>query len=108
MSLWLFDANGKRIKDLGIPEEESFEKELDEKIIEHRTEKPEKIMSEKYVVQVPTNASRDDLWDLKLFLQKQKTGNCQVFVSIWGKEAYTKINIDDESVVKEWEKSQWA
>ena len=64
-------------------------------------------MSEKYVVQVPASASREDLGDLKIFLQKQKTGMCQVFVSIWGNEAYTKISIDDEDVVKQWEKSQW-
>jgi tRNA splicing ligase len=51
--------------------QENFEEELEEKIIENKFEKPEKI-AEKFTINIPKIAKKEDLHDLKSFLENEK------------------------------------
>jgi len=48
---------------------ENFDKKLDEKIAESKVEKKDMIMDDKYVIDIPTNAKKEDLVALKVFMQ---------------------------------------
>jgi hypothetical protein len=50
---------------------ENFDEKLEEKIEKNKTEKDEKIMDDKYVIKIPSNAIKEDLHDLKAFMQTQ-------------------------------------
>jgi len=51
---------------------ENFDKKLDEKIAESKVEKKEMIMNNKHVITIPTNAKKEDLVALKVFMQSEK------------------------------------
>jgi hypothetical protein len=50
---------------------DSFDEKLEEKIQEHKTEKEEQVMDNKYVIVIPNTAKKEDLHDLKAFMQTQ-------------------------------------
>jgi len=50
---------------------ENFEEKLEESIENNKTEMEEQIMDDKYVINIPNNAVKQDLVDLKVFMQTQ-------------------------------------
>jgi hypothetical protein len=50
---------------------ENFDKKLEEKIENNKAEKKEQIMDNKYVIVIPHTARKEDLHDLKAFMQTQ-------------------------------------
>jgi len=50
---------------------ENFDEKLEEKIENNKAEKEEQIMDNKYVINIPNNAVKQDLIDLKVFMQTQ-------------------------------------
>jgi hypothetical protein len=72
-------------------ENKEFDKNLDSKIQNHQAEPQEQITdnivrekvmheSQKYVVQIPTHAKKEDLHDLKSFLLEIESGNIEVYI----------------------------
>ncbi|MBT3729236.1 hypothetical protein HOG27_04170 [bacterium] len=61
---------------------ESFDKKLEKKITEHQAEKEEKIMDNKYVINIPKNAVKQDLVALKVFMQTQEPGLIKIFINL--------------------------
>jgi DNA polymerase-3 subunit alpha len=105
--MWFLDENIKRFKnnDLNIVEEYSdttddFENKLEEKILDSKVEKKEKNQVEQYIIDVPKNAKRQDLVDLKEFLLSKKSWDIEVFINLnWGKVS-TKISLKDTSDIE--------
>jgi hypothetical protein len=51
---------------------ENFDEKLEEKIENNKAEKEEQIMDDKYVINIPNSAVKQDLVDLKVFMQTQE------------------------------------
>ena len=121
--LWLFD-DGKRLLHLDVllqdeplwsdqetnepkkEEEENFEKKLEEKILESKEEKPQKNL-DKFVVDIPTIAKKEDLFDLKKFLQEQEAWSIKIYICLKGQEIDTKISIENLDGLEGWMKEKW-
>ena len=86
---------------------EDFDKKLEEKIENNRAENPEQIMEDKYVIKIPNNAIKQDLVDLKEFMQTQETWFIKIFINLKWQDIYTKISLGDLDWLKEWVKNKW-
>ncbi|MFK7779532.1 MAG: hypothetical protein QM490_00055, partial [Candidatus Gracilibacteria bacterium] len=93
---------------------ENFEKNLEEKIHSNQSEKDlgaagpgEKIKEDRYIINIPTNAVKQDLHDLKSYLQSLETGNINIFINLKGQEIDTKISLFDLDGLKKWVKNKW-
>jgi len=81
--------------------------EIDKKIEENKSEKNEKIR-DKYVLEIPKVAKKQDLQDLKEFLLMQTSGHINVYILLSGQEIFTKIAIWDIAWLKQWEQDKWS
>ena len=99
-------------------ENKEFDKKLDKKIVEHKAEPEaqiidnvvrEEVMHEKqkYVVEIPSNAKKEDLHELKSFLQEIDPGNIEVYILLKWQEIFTKISVSDIESITDWEQSMW-
>ena len=61
-----------------------------------------------YVVDVPDSASREDLLELKSFLQTQRRGTVQVKLTIRGNLVDAKLPVVTEEPLANWVKSRWS
>ena len=86
---------------------ESFDKKLEKKITEHQAEKEEKIMDNKYVINIPKNAVKQDLVALKVFMQTQEPGLIKIFINLKWQEIDTKISLVSLDWLKEWIENKW-
>ncbi len=80
--------------------------EIEAKIEKNKTEKAPKIR-DKYVVTIPKTAQKQDLQDLKEFLLMQTSGPTNIYIDLNGQEIFTKIAIQDLSVLEAWEQDKW-
>ena len=103
----LFDSSRSRASKWWDIEEE-FEEKLEKKIETHTWEPEAQIESWKYVVSVPKNATRTDLEKLKIFLGEESSWPYEIYINIWGKEAFTKLSIQNIQNLKNWEKNMWS
>lgn len=122
--LWLMN-NQKRIRNVEIlqqveneeekqdsqnsQEDEKFDTSLEEKIHNNEAEPQEQIGNnpEKYVVEIPSHAKKQDLHELKSFLLEQEKWNTEVFILLQWQEISTKISIDDTLSLTDWEQDMW-
>ncbi len=99
-------------------ENKEFDKNLDSKIQNHQAEPQEQITdnivrekvmheSQKYVVQIPTHAKKEDLHDLKSFLLEIESGNIEVYILLKWQEIFTKISVSDIESITDWEEHKW-
>lgn len=58
--------------------------------------------SEKYILKIPNFWTRDNLFELKEFLQNEKTGNIEIIISIKGQEKSTKISLESTTNLEKW------
>ena len=86
---------------------ENFEEKLEEKIQQHQAEKQEKVMDEKYVIDIPTHAVKQDLLDLKTFMQTLETWFIKVYINLKGQEIDTKISLENIDALKDWVWQKW-
>ena len=115
--MWLFDEKIKKFKNNALNEEltkkevsdcddkckiykQDFEKELDDKILEHNLTE--------FIVEIPKNAKKRDLLDLKQFLEKQEVWKIEIFIYLQDQKISTKISINNISVLKQWIKQKWT
>ena len=86
-------------------EDKQFEKELTEKIEENKSQKPESIDNQidRYVVDIPKTAVKEDLLKLKEFLSSQPDGIIAIFIRIQGQEVDTKMTLSSLDSLKKWE-----
>ncbi|MBS9783927.1 DNA polymerase III subunit alpha [Candidatus Gracilibacteria bacterium] len=56
----------------------------------------------KYTLAIPPFWTRDDLLDLKKFLESQEKGIIEIFISISGKEKTTKISLASTQELEKW------
>jgi len=61
-----------------------------------------------YVVDVPDSASREDLLELKSFLQTQRRGTVQVKLTIRGNLVDAKLPVVTEEPLANWVKARWS
>ena len=88
-------------------EDKQFEKELTEKIEENKSQKPESIDNtiDRYVVDIPKTAVKEDLLKLKEFLSTEEDGIIAIFIRIQRQEVDTKMTLSSLESLKEWEEN---
>lgn len=59
-----------------------------------------------YTISVPTTACRQDLVDLKTYLESVTPGDIQIYIDIQGQKKDTKIAVQDVDIVKQWTKKK--
>ncbi|MCH2189276.1 hypothetical protein MK079_05625, partial [Candidatus Gracilibacteria bacterium] len=93
----------------GEQDKNDFESDLEEKITQNKTEKEQKFDHiDRYVVDIPSIAKKEDLHTLKSFLSEQASGEIQILISLKGQEIDTKIKVSDIDAVKRWEDETWG
>ncbi len=71
---------------------------------------PEEIFSDKplkedikeFIILVPSSACRQDLVDLKTYLESIESGSIQVFIEIQGQKKDTKISVESIGAIEKW------
>lgn len=58
---------------------------------------------EKYIIQIPKTAKKEDLHNLKDFLISQKPGNIPVYILLSGQEVDTKFSLASVEELEKWE-----
>ena len=86
---------------------ENFEEKLEESIENNKTEMEEQIMDDKYVINIPNNAVKQDLVDLKVFMQTQVSWFIKVFINLKWQEIDTKISLGNLDWLKDWVGNKW-
>jgi DNA polymerase III subunit alpha len=115
--LWLFDSS-KRYVNLNLNESEeeencsviseNFEERLEEKIEKNKAEKKDQVMDQKYIIKIPNIAVKQDLIDLKLYMQSLDTWFIKIFIDLKGQEIDTKISLANLDDLKNWESNKWV
>ncbi|MDD5212904.1 MAG: DNA polymerase III subunit alpha [Candidatus Gracilibacteria bacterium] len=77
----------------------------EEQAKELEVQEEEKI--DKYIVSIPTSASKQDLLDLKDFLADEYKGDISIFIELRGQEIDTKFSIENLDKLKIWEKERF-
>lgn len=126
VDLWLFDKS-KRFVNLDLNEikeeeiniekneedekcsiiNENFEEKLEEKINNSKTENIKQLDNQKFVIDIPSNAIKTDLHDLKSFLEEEKKWGINIFINLKWQEIDTKISLSDLDWLKGWIENKW-
>ncbi len=85
----------------------SKEDELDNNISIDSSFKEEDKIIKDYVIDIPKNAKKLDLHDLKDFLSKQKSWSIKVFINLNWKKIDTKFSINDVKLLEKWVNKKW-
>jgi len=85
---------------------ENFDDSLEEKIIKNKTEKEQKIL-EKYILEIPKNAIKQDLLELKQFLESQEQWFTKIFINFNWQEIDTKTQLETLDNLEKWIKNKW-
>ena len=90
-------------------EDKKFDENLDKKIHTNESEPQEQISqnTDKYVVEIPSHAKKEDLHELKSFLLELQPGEVQVFILLKWQEIFTKISVSDIQSITDWEQDMW-
>ncbi len=124
--LWIFDNSkrfiNKNLNEIKEDEEkeklencnnnceklpENFEESLEEKIITNKTEKEQKFLN-KYIIDIPKNAKKEDLLDLKEFLNKQESWFTKIFINFNWNEIDTKVELESVDNLEDWIVEKWG
>ncbi len=57
---------------------------------------------QRYIIDIPSFWTKDDLLDLKDFLEKSPVGLTPVWICVHGAEKSTKFSIENISELKDW------
>jgi hypothetical protein len=85
---------------------ENFEDSLEEKIIKNKTEKEDKFL-DKYVIDIPKYAKKEDLHELKEFLNKEKQWFTKIFINFNWNEIDTKSQLENLDNLIKWIEKKW-
>ncbi len=87
-------------------EDTNFEAKLEEKIIQNKTEKPEKNQPEsalkEYTIELPAGTRLEQIHTLKDFLHSQELGDIQIYILLSGQKVDTKIALVSLTDLKVW------
>ena len=86
---------------------ENFEESLEEKIITNKTEKEQKFL-DKFIVDIPKHAKKEDLHDLKEFLNTQESWFTKIFINFNWNEIDTKISLEELINLEKWIEKKWS
>jgi len=116
--LWALDQGGEKEEDSidinkskqeevsNSDHDKNFENKLEEKIEQHKTEKPEKNSIpeiEKYVVEIPSSAKIEQIHALKDFLFSETPWSISIYILLAGREIDTKFSLASLDVLQKWE-----
>jgi len=62
---------------------------------------------EEYIIPVPVSAQKEDLVDMKLFMQDLEEWETEIFIEIRGNKLPTKMKIKDHNEIKNWAENKW-
>ena len=63
-------------------------------------------MMKEYIIKVPSSACRQDLVDLKIYLETLPKGSIRIFIDIQGQKKDTKISVESIGLIEEWIKAR--
>ncbi|MDD3793343.1 MAG: DNA polymerase III subunit alpha [Candidatus Gracilibacteria bacterium] len=84
----------------------NFEEELEKNLQANKNELYGKI-SDKFIIHIPANAKKEDLHDLKAFMQEEETGFIKIFIDLRGQEIDTKISLSNLENLRDWINEKW-
>ena len=97
--MWLFDEGVKKFRNNDLNE-----------VVDELSPQPfsleERELGE-YIVEIPENAKKQDLVDLKVFLNNQKSWNIEIFIKLKWNKISTKISIWEILELEEWVVKKW-
>jgi len=86
---------------------ENFDESLDKRINENKVEAKEQIMDDKYVIHIPVHAKKEDLLELKSYMQTLETWFIKVFLDLRGQKIDTKMGLAEVKRLKGWCNNKW-
>ncbi len=86
---------------------ENFEEKLEEKIRENKSEQLDEIMDDKYIIIIPSHAKKENLLELKSFMQSLSEWYIKIFLNLRGQEIDTKMSLKDIDLIKNWCNDKW-
>ncbi len=95
------EATPKASLEPEMPEESDEDEDDSEEVVD--IPKTEEIIKE-YTILVPHSACRQDLVDLKTYLESAPKGSVQIFIEIQGQKKDTKIAVESIEIAKKWER----
>ena len=105
--MWLFDKWVKRFRNKDLNEVEDEEEKVSSPIIPFIKGDEEIKNLTEYIVPVPENAKKQNLVDLKVFLNNRKPWKIEIFIDLKWNKISTKISIDDIGDLVIWIKKKW-
>ncbi len=103
--MWLLDEFPR--KNLTHTHQETeqweFEQELEQKISQHKSPKPELVSPEKYIIEIPKTTKKEELYRLKDFLWSQKPGTIPIYILLSHQEVDTKFSLASIEELKKWQ-----
>lgn len=87
---------------------ENFEEKLEEKILENKFVNQDQIDNQKYIILIPSNAKKEDLIDLKSFMEKQDKWFIKIYIELRWQEIDTKISLENLNLLKKWVFEKWG
>ncbi len=120
--LWLFD-NKKRFLNLKLNEieesseekcenkcevyKENFDNKLEEKIEKSKIIDNRQLDIKEFIIEIPKKAKKQDLFDLKQFLNGQTSGQIQIFINLKWQKIDTKLSLDSLENLEKWIGEKW-
>ena len=86
---------------------ENFEDSLEEKILQNKSEIEEQIMDDKFIINIPSHAQKEDLLELKHFLSSQEVWYIKIYLNLRWQEIDTKMIIKNIDLLKKWINEKW-
>ena len=109
IDMWLFDKDIKKFKnnDLNEIEDENPLAPLSGGIESFSSPDKRNWGVSEFIVKIPLNAKKQDLLDLKVFLNNQNSGNIEIFIDLKWYKISTKISIEEIWKLEEWIWKKW-
>ena len=104
--LWLYDFKkfNKFIRDQK-QKNEIKKDNIDEVLIKELKPKEDIKQIDEYIINIPKEAKKQDLLDLKKLMESQKKWNIKIYLNFKQNKIDTKISLDDLTKIKNWEQN---
>jgi DNA polymerase III alpha subunit len=116
--MWLFDENIKKFRNNDLNQVELLEEENNEKCnnkcevysenFEENLEKKINDNLNEFVINIPSNAKKQDLVDLKGFLDDEEVWNIEIFINLKWQKITTKKKIKNLNNLNTWIYRKWS
>lgn len=86
---------------------ENFEKSLDEAILKNKTLSDENIFLKEFILKIPKFARKEDLFDLKKFLESEESWQIEIILDLKWQRKSTNIFLKNLENLEKWVSKTW-